>query len=182
MTDEILKGNLVELMPLSKEKDAELWANWNTDSDYKRLLDMDPAFLYPRKSIETWIEEGGDWGVDFAIHAIAEDKVIGDISLGGFDWAAGSAWVGIGIGEADFRGKGYGTDAMKVMLRYAFEELNLHRVSLDVFDFNPRAIKSYEKCGFKYEGTMRDFIYKEDKRWGILNMGVLRSEWLEMQS
>jgi RimJ/RimL family protein N-acetyltransferase len=70
---------------------------------------------------------------------------------------------------------------MKVLLHYAFTELNLHRVNLSVFAFNERAIKSYEKCGFKYEGTQREAIYKEDQRWDIITMGILQSEWKAMQ-
>jgi RimJ/RimL family protein N-acetyltransferase len=182
MTDKVLTGKLVKLVPINKEKIAEQWANWNIDSDYTRLLDIGPSYLYARKQIEKWIDEIDDGSCEFAIHAIAEDKVIGDIGIGDFDWAAGTTWVGIGIGEPDFRGKGYGTDAMRIILRYAFEELNLHRVNLSVFEFNKRAIRSYEKCGFKYEGVMREFIYKEDKRWDIWNMGILHSEWQELQS
>jgi RimJ/RimL family protein N-acetyltransferase len=182
MSGTLFTGKLVQLVTINKEKDAELWAKWNIDSDYTRLLDVGPSYLYPRKQIETWIEEIDDGSCEFAIHAIQEDKVIGDVGLGDFDRAAGTAWVGIGIGDMDFRGKGYGTDAMQIILRYAFEELNLHRVNLSVFAYNKRAIRSYEKCGFKYEGLMREFIYKEDKRWDLWNMGILHSEWQEMQS
>jgi RimJ/RimL family protein N-acetyltransferase len=180
MSETLFTGKLVKLTAVNKEKIAEMWAKWNIDSDYTRLLDTGPSYLYPQKQIESWIDELDDGLSEFAIQAIQEDKVIGDIGLGDFDHLAGTAWVGIGVGDPDFRGKGYGTDAMKIILRYAFEELNLHRVNLSVFEFNKRAIRSYEKCGFKYEGLMREFIYKEDKRWDIWNMGILRSEWQEM--
>lgn len=181
MTEKILTGKLVDLVPVNKDRDAALWAKWNIDSDYTRLLDVGPSYLFPQKQIELWMEEGWEDSCEFAIHALAEDKMIGDIGLSGFDRAAGTAWVGIGIGDPAFRGKGYGTDAMKVILSYGFEELNLHRVNLGVFEFNKRAIRSYEKCGFKYEGLLREFIFKEDKRWDIWNMGILHSEWQEMQ-
>lgn len=180
MADILLQGKLVKLVPINKEKDPELWAKWNTDSEYTRLLDVGPSYPFSKKQIEDWLEEGLEESCEFAIHAIEDDKSIGDIGLGGFDRAAGTAWVGIGIGEPEYRGKGYGTDAMKALLRYAFEELNLHRVNLSVFDFNKRAIRSYEKCGFKYEGLSREFILKEDKRWDIWNMGILHAEWQEM--
>ena len=104
MTDKVLTGKLVKLVPINKEKIAEQWANWNIDSDYTRLLDIGPSYLYPRKQIEKWIDEIDDGSCEFAIHAIAEDKVIGDIGIGDFDWAAGTTWVGIGIGDPDFRG------------------------------------------------------------------------------
>ena len=90
-------------------------------------------------------------------------------------------YVAIGIGEPDFWSKGYGTDAMRVMLRYGFTELNLHRISLTVFEVNPRGIRSYEKCGFKHEGRIREFLLRDGKRSDMLLMGVLRSEWEQLQ-
>ena len=182
MSENILTGNLVRLTSVDKEKDAELWAKWNIDSDYTRLLDVGPSYLYSQKQIETWLDEIGDGESEFTIRSLADDKVIGDIGLGDFDWMARSAWVGIGIGDPDYRGKGYGTDAMNILLRYAFQELNLHRVNLSVFEFNKRAIRSYEKCGYKYEGTIREFIYKDDQRWDIWNMGILQTEWKTLQA
>jgi RimJ/RimL family protein N-acetyltransferase len=92
-------------------------------------------------------------------------------------WTHGDTFVGIGIGEPDYRGKGYGTDAMRVILRFAFMELNLHRVSLDVFEYNPRAIRSYEKAGFVIEGRKRRVVNRDGRRWDDIYMGILREEW-----
>ena len=69
---------------------------------------------------------------------------------------------------------------MKVLLRYAFEELNLHRVNLSVFEYNPRAIRSYEKAGFRHEGRQRDALHRCGKRWDMLYMGILKSDWESM--
>ena len=66
-----------------------------------------------------------------------------------------------------------------VILRYGFTEVNLKRVTLTVFEYNPRAIRSYEKAGFRHEGRMRGALNKEGKRWDILVMGILREEWME---
>jgi RimJ/RimL family protein N-acetyltransferase len=68
---------------------------------------------------------------------------------------------------------------MKVILRYAFTEVNLQRVSLTVFEYNPRAVRSYEKTGFRHEGRFRQFLNRENRRWDMLFMGILRDEWLE---
>ena len=68
---------------------------------------------------------------------------------------------------------------MRVILRYAFTELNLHRVSLGLFEYNPRALRSYEKAGFKMEGRMRGTLHREGRRWDDLYMGILRTEWME---
>jgi RimJ/RimL family protein N-acetyltransferase len=67
---------------------------------------------------------------------------------------------------------------MRVVLRYAFQELNLRRVSLTTYEYNPRAIRSYEKAGFIHEGRARKFLLREGRRWDLLFMGVLREEWL----
>jgi RimJ/RimL family protein N-acetyltransferase len=66
---------------------------------------------------------------------------------------------------------------MRVMLRYAFRELNLHRVTLTVFEYNPRAIRSYEKAGFVVEGRLRNWLNREGRRWDMIHMGILREEW-----
>ena len=110
--------------------------------------------------------------------ALEDDRLIGYIGLEGDIFPHGEAFVGIGIGERELWGKGYGTDAMKVILRYAFQELNLRRVSLDTFEYNPRAIRSYEKAGFVHEGRAEDFLYREGRRWDLIFMGILREEWL----
>jgi RimJ/RimL family protein N-acetyltransferase len=88
-----------------------------------------------------------------------------------------NAVVSIGIGEREFWGKGYGTDAMNVLLRFSFRELNLHRVGLLTFSINPRAIRSYEKAGFVHEGKVRGAMRRYGKRCDFVVMGILRAEW-----
>ena len=73
-----------------------------------------------------------------------------DTSVIVVNWNGRDAFVGLGIGETEYWNKGYGTDVMNVLLRYAFMELNLLRVTLSVFEYNPRAIRSYEKAGFRH--------------------------------
>lgn len=181
MNQNDFQGRLVRLVPMDVEKAMETWQKWDRNSEFKRLLDDVPA-MQISASISKDMYESEPWeGAIFMIHTIEDDKTIGFVDLGGFDWAAGNAWVGIGIGEADYWGKGYGTEAMQLLLSYAFRGLNLHRVNLCVFSFNQRAIHSYEKCGFRYEGTQRESIYKEDQRWDMIDMGILRSEWDALQ-
>jgi RimJ/RimL family protein N-acetyltransferase len=71
---------------------------------------------------------------------------------------------------------------MKVILRYAFRELNLRRVALDTFEYNPRAIRSYEKIGFVHEGRAREYLWRDGRRWDLIFMGILREEWLATDS
>ena len=84
----------------------------------------------------------------------------------------------ITIGETDAWGHGYGTEAARLMLWLAFERIGLHRVGLSVFAFNERAIRSYEKAGFRVEGRLREAIARDGRYWDEIQMGVLRDEWL----
>ena len=69
---------------------------------------------------------------------------------------------------------------MNIVLRFAFTEINLRRVTLTVFEYNPRAIRSYEKTGFKHEGRLRGALLRDEKRWDVLYMGIRREDWMEM--
>lgn len=174
------RGELVHLSPIDLEKDMQSLEKWDRNTEYKRLLDDVPAMHMSATMAKEMFE---NWPADSALfmaHAAEDEKLIGFVELGGFNWESRSAWVGIGIGEGEFWGKGYGTEMMQLMLRYAFQGLNLNRVNLNVFAFNKRAIRSYEKCGFQYEGTQREVIYKEDQRWDIIDMGILREDWLRL--
>jgi RimJ/RimL family protein N-acetyltransferase len=181
MTGFLLTGKLIELAPIDLENDLAIWEKWNRDSDYQRLLDDCPANQSSATMIKDWFEKDDFNGTLFMIHTLDEHKTIGFIELRGYDWVARNAWVGIAIGDSEYRNKGIGTEAMALMLNFAFRTQNLHRVNLCVFDFNKRAIHCYEKSGFKYEGTERECIYKDDHRWDVLNMGVLKTEWEAMQ-
>ena len=182
MTDNNLCGKLVELTPIDIEKDLEVWESWNRDSDYLRLLDDFPATQWSTELLKNWFDKDDNTSTLFMIRTTAEHKAIGFIELAGYDWVSRNAWVGIGIGDPDYRGKGYGTEAMTLLLKFAFRVQNLHRVNLGVFAFNPRAIRCYEKSGFTYEGTERESLFKDDQRWNIWNMGVLQSDWEAMQA
>ncbi|NTU75527.1 MAG: GNAT family N-acetyltransferase [Anaerolineaceae bacterium] len=99
------------------------------------------------------------------------------VGLDGLNWSARNAWVGIGIGDPEYWGKGFGSDAMRIILRFAFLELNLWRVNLNVFEYNERAQKSYLKVGFREEGRLRQWMRRDGRRWDLIYMGVLRSDW-----
>jgi RimJ/RimL family protein N-acetyltransferase len=79
------------------------------------------------------------------------------------------------------RGKGYGSEALKLLLQFAFLELNLHRIGLDVISYNEPAIRSYIRSGFSEEGRVREAIYREGKRYDRIYMGLLKQEWLALE-
>jgi RimJ/RimL family protein N-acetyltransferase len=119
-------------------------------------------------------------GPDFlamGIHVAETDRLIGSCAFSQLDGDNGSALYHITIGERDAWGRGYGTEATELMLAHAFTRLALHRVALTVFEFNTRAIRSYEKCGFVVEGRARDAILREGRFWAEIHMSILAPEW-----
>jgi RimJ/RimL family protein N-acetyltransferase len=183
MKTDLLHGSLVHLTVQDPETMAKLFSHWSGDSEYSRLLDWDPACRFSVKSSQKWLEKDSEKQTNyyFAIRTLEDDRIIGVIGLDGIQWTHGDCFVGIGLGEREFWGKGYGTDAMKIILRYAFTELNLQRVSLNVFEYNPRGVRSYEKAGFSHEGRERGLLLREGKRWDVIFMGILREEWLKIK-
>ena len=183
MNADLFHGDLVRLTAEEPEILAPLESQWSADSEYSRLLDWDPAHRFSAKNSQKWIEKQYEKEDNyfFAIRTLDGDRIIGGIGLDGIRWTHGDCFVGIGLGEREFWGKGYGTDAMKIILRYAFTELNLERVTLDVFEYNQRGVHSYEKAGFILEGRQRGQILREGRRWDVIYMGILRQDWLKLE-
>jgi RimJ/RimL family protein N-acetyltransferase len=181
MNQNLFSGRLVRLAALNAETDAEFFARRDRDTEYMRLLDSGPSQLANtqkvKEAIEQELREHEHDGVQFTIRTLADNQLIGFVAFDGIDWQHGETFVAIGIAEPDYRGKGYGTDAMQLALCYAFSELNLQRVSLDVFEYNPRAIRSYEKAGFVVEGRQRAALRRDGRYWDLIYMGILRDEW-----
>jgi RimJ/RimL family protein N-acetyltransferase len=112
------------------------------------------------------------------VFAVRKESTI--IGVAGFDDIIKENQVAtlfIGLGSENERGKGYGTETMRLLLKYGFENLNFHRIQLNVLEFNDKAIALYEKCGFKKEGIFREFVLRDGKRYNLLLYGLLKSEW-----
>ena len=171
-------GAKVRLAALDAERDAATVARWSADTEFRRLLDSDPARYESAAEVKEGIEKRAERpnAFQFAIHAWPEDKLIGFVGLWA-NWPNAEAFVGIGIGERAYWSQGYGSEAMTLALRFAFHELNLERVSLEANGDNARAIRAYEKCGFVHEGTQREWEGRDGKRADIINMGILRADW-----
>jgi len=182
MNANMLEGELLRLTAEEPAASADAFARWSHDSEYLRLLDSSPANQFSVKQLIEWIEKEQKKDPPafyaFQIRSLEDNRPVGFIGLDGTAFPHGEMFVGIGLGERELWGKGFGTDAMKVILRFAFQELNLRRVSLNTFEYNPRAIRSYEKAGFRYEGRARKYLGREGKRWDLIYMGILREEWL----
>ena len=181
---EILTGQRVRLAALDPAEMGKAFSTWSRDSEYWRLMDIGAVRMSSAKQAIKHLEqeaEEPDIGVYFfSARTLADDKLIGELVLDIVNWPGRDAFVGLGIGERDNWGKGYGTEMMQLLLQFAFLEVNLRRVTLVVFEYNPRAIRSYEKSGFRHEGRIRQFLNKEGRRWDMLFMGILREEWLAL--
>jgi len=127
---------------------------------------------------KTFLENSLNVGLVFNICTVEGKQVIGQMNLDDFDPLIGNAWLGIGIGERAYWNKGYGSEAMQILARYGFEMLGLKKISLNVYGFNQRAIRVYEKMGFKKEGCVKEFLNRDGQRWDLIFMGLLREEWL----
>jgi RimJ/RimL family protein N-acetyltransferase len=176
--NQLLQGELVYLNAITRE-DIPLFAVWFANPEMLSLVTLEAVFPKTEEDEYEWYERmrKRENSVTFAIRTRQENRLIGNTSLALLDWHSRSALFGIAVGDADYWGRGYGTDATRVIVRYGFLELNLHRIELGVFSFNPRAIRSYEKVGFTLEGTRRQALFREGQYYDIYIMAILREEW-----
>jgi len=182
---DLFRGERVCLTSEEPEFIAKYEARWQRDSEFMRFIDSDPVDLFSEKKIKEWFEKAVDDGFKserygFRIRALSDDRPIGFLGLW-LNLTHAEVWVGIGIGDRDYWNKGFGTDAMKLCLRYAFMELGAQRVSLGLLEYNPRALRAYEKVGFQLEGRTRGDVRRNGQHYDSLWMGILRDEWFEMQ-
>ena len=183
---DLFRGELVRFTFEEPEARAKAEARWQRDTEFIRLADGDPSHLSSEKKIKEWFDHQAEDGpqperVSFSVRTLDEDKYIGFLGLW-IDLIHSEAWVGLGIGEREFWSKGYGSDMMKLCQEYVFAELGLARLSLGLHEYNPRALRSYEKAGFRMEGRTRQDLMREGKRYDSLWMGILREEWMQMQN
>jgi RimJ/RimL family protein N-acetyltransferase len=174
----MLFGKSVRLRTIDRD-DIPTFVRWFNDPDVRHFLQMFEPMS--RAGEERWFEEHLKKQSEFlfAIEAPVEDGwlTIGNVGLHRVDWKNSGVTLGIVVGEKAFWGKGFGSDAVQTMLRFAFEELNLHRVELEVYDFNPRARRCYEKAGFRLEGTRRQAHFHQGAYHDVQFMGILRDEF-----
>lgn len=151
------------------------------DPEIRSLLHVGIPYLYTLEDEMKWYEEitALKDTYTFAIETIGDKKYIGGCGVNRVDWKNSVAEVGIFIGDKDFLGKGYGTDAMQTLISFIFNEMNINKIKLKVFSFNKPAIRSYEKCGFKVEGVLRQEIYRDGSYHDDVVMGLLREEYLQ---
>jgi RimJ/RimL family protein N-acetyltransferase len=172
-----LEGETVELRRHARANYG-LYAAWYGDPEIWHLTSWAPSPLN-RLAVEKLFEDRELSPVDdsFAIHVKGEEEPVGVISLMNISDANESAELSVIVGHPDDRHQGYGTEAIALLLGYAFEELGLNRVGLSAFDFNGEAIAAYEKLGFAVEGRYRQAIKRKSRFHDAILMSILKGEW-----
>ncbi len=163
-------GIFLRRMTSEDTDDIVCWRN--SEAVRKRFIYQG---TFSREGHENWIRTMVETGkvVQMMICEISTGKAVGSVYVRDIDETHHKAEYGIFIGEDNARGKGYGTAAAKLMIRYCFEELKLHRLFLRVYAENARAIRSYEKAGFVKEAYLRDDVYVDGEYRDIVLMGII---------
>lgn len=174
-TNPTLCGERILLRPLGSEDGENLWADVR-DPEVRRLTGTHHKFSY--EEIAAYCASRADQTdrITLAVVDLQSGDWIGEVVLNDYDEPNRSAGLRIAL-RANSCGRGLGTEALSLLVAHAFGPLRLHRVSLEVYDFNARAIRAYEKVGFQHEGRMRDALWWEGTPRDTLVMAILAPEW-----
>ncbi|MFX1286900.1 MAG: GNAT family N-acetyltransferase [Promethearchaeota archaeon] len=177
----MLRGKRVKLGPIKREY-IDSFLKWFNDPEITQYLIRYRPMT--RIAEEDWIEnlKDTDNNIYFSIvipHEDKPEKLIGNCDLHNINWKDRVAEAGILIGEKEYQNKGFGTEAMELLLEYGFNTVNLNRIELHVYDYNVRAIKSYKKVGFIEEGRKRQFVWYNGSYHDAIMMSILAEEWRE---
>ena len=166
----------IYLRPLEKA-DAPIMAPWFNDAEVTRfMLTVRPMSVAAEEAYVAGLN-ANPMEPSLGIVVRETDRLIGATGLRKTDVRHRHTMFGIGIGDKSAWGKGYGTEATRLMVQYAFESLNLNRVWLCVYEYNPRGVRAYEKSGFRLEGRLRQDCFRDGRYWDTIVMGILREEW-----
>ncbi len=170
-----LVGDRIYLSPRNPE-DYEKFAEWLNDFNTTDYVGYSGKLMSIPGEKE-YLEQNNNPESTFSIVTLDEDKLIGTVSLEQVDNINRTATLGIFIGDTDYRSKGYGTEAIRLILEFGFRYKNLHNINLDLMAFNERAYKCYLKCGFKEYGRRRNCKYINGKYYDKISMDILEDEF-----
>lgn len=185
IAEQLFQSERLCLTAPEPEQDAEIEARWTNDPEYLRLVSAEPARpLAPaqiKKAYEEQAKEKNHRRIAFAVRRRAAgespERLIGFARFENIDWSNGTSALVFGLGEAADRRQGYGAELLALLLRYAFDELNLHRLQAHVGAYNAGALRLLEQAGFQVEVRRREALYRAGRRWDDLWLGLLRPEW-----
>jgi RimJ/RimL family protein N-acetyltransferase len=174
----ILRSGSVFLRPAERD-DLPLFVRWLNDDRTSRTLALRSPLSMALE--EGWfgrlLEHQGNDVWHFVICRAEDGRPVGAIDLHEIDQVNGSCALGIMIGDPADTNHGYGSDALRAMVDFAMGELRMERVWLDVYDYNDRARRVYERVGFVHEGTLRHGLYRRGEFHNVHRMSILRAEW-----
>jgi RimJ/RimL family protein N-acetyltransferase len=183
LNDPLFEAQSIRLAAIDHDKDPEVESRWMQDISYLRLLGDDlarplsPSQLKKRhQEIEKDQEDRRDLFY-FTIRPCQGDRLLGFARLFAIEWSNGIGMIQIGIGDPSDRRQGYGRQALALLLRYAFAELNLHRLTAAIPEYNPVAVHLFEQAGFRQEVRQRQAIHRAGRAWDRLYLGILCPEW-----
>lgn len=178
----LFESSRVKLRKMTKE-DTELYHKWRNDVEV--MHSTNPSLdVYPMEETKDFVDHvilGTHAGKSYIMVEKGKESPIGIVALINIDYKNRNAECIIDIGEKEYWGKGYGSEGLKLLLDYAFYEMNLHRVYLKVFSFNDKAISLYNKIGFIQEGSSRQSLFRDGTWYDIIHMGILQNEYYEKQ-
>lgn len=177
ITRPFLKGEKVFVRPLAAS-DFPLIAGWLNDPKVTHFMfygQLPTTLAQVEKMMMDQVASHSN--VVFAVCDIATERPIGFAGLYDLHLTAQKAEFRVLIGEADFWGKGYGTEVTELLTFYGFDRLNLHKVSLGFTHENKGAARAYEKAGYVHEGILRDDIYRNGRFYDSVKMSLLREEY-----
>ena len=179
----LFEGELICLAPIDPEKDAEIESKWSHDAEYLRLLNTEPARpLSPHQvkkkyeEIEKRVEEDKNLFY-FSVRERQDDRLVGFAKIYWIGWTHGFGFVQLGIGAPADRGQGFGKEALNLLMRYAFDELNLYRLTAFIPEYNRGALSLFDKSGYVEEVRCRQALNRDGRRWDLMHMGLLLDEW-----
>lgn len=167
-------GEKIRLTAMRAE-DLPDYRKWNSDPEFGRFYNSSPIREIPEKRANEWLHEHSGSDFRFAIRPFDLDNFMGICAIEDIEWPHRVGWLSIALGPG-YQGSGCGTEAMRLLMNYAWNELNLHRLQLTVFDYNKPAIAMYEKLGFQKEGVYREFLQRDGRRHDMYLYGMLASE------
>lgn len=171
-----LVGENIYLSPVSIENVKD-YTRWLNDFDVTDYIGKSSK-IYTEENEKEFLENCSKKdNITLGIIKLENDKLIGNCGLNNINEINRTAILGIFIGEKKEQNKGLGAETIKLLLDYGFNYLNLHGISLEVYEFNKRAIKCYEKVGFRECGRKRESKYLNGKYYDIIIMDILKSEF-----
>ncbi|HEU4745804.1 MAG TPA: GNAT family protein [Anaerolineales bacterium] len=180
---QLFESQDLRLGPIDHEKDPQIESKWTHDSEFMRLMDTNPArpmstamVKKQYEKLEKQIEESKNL-YHFMIRSKAEDRLIGKAVIQRIEWTNGNCFLQLGIGSAEDRRKSYGTQTLQMLLRFAFAELNLFRVTAAVPEYNEGAVALLRKFRFTQEVCRRSALERDGRRWDLYVFGLLKDEW-----